>query len=370
MTKVKVNKYDVEVFNQNAITIYRLSENNRIMAIPVNNLISDINSQINKVNNSIQTLESNEKKLDIAIASLSAKIVEKGVELSEKVSELASKPKTIPPGIPNPLIIPLAAEIASLKSDIASLNQVKNDCENHKNSINNNRNEMQSIKEKLNNAKRQLEEMLPKIRESKNKIAMNSENASKLLKNLISIIDEYINTKHGFYGNYFDFENKQKIINSVNSGKTILGQNGSALTKEMGNYGEMRTSVEMEQNGYYEMTNSPNSLNDKLTHGIDHIFYKDDHYYIVDSKSGPGAHLEPETATGPQLSDTWINARLDIAVGKDVADIIREKMILEPESFHRLVSRVNVGEETIYGLVDSNGKIIKEGAKIDELLNI
>ena len=43
-------------------------------------------------------------------------------------------------------------------------------------------------------------------------------------------------------------------------------------------------------------------------------------------------------------------------------------MILEEDSFFRIVSKVDVGENTIYSLVDGNGTIIKEGSTIDELL--
>ena len=129
----------------------------------------------------------------------------------------------------------------------------------------------------------------------------------------------------------------------------------------------MRTSLEMKEQGFVELTKSPTSLDEKLTHGIDHIHYKDGVYDISDSKSGHGAHLEVNTATGPQLSVSWTDARLDAAVGKEVADIIREKMIFEPDSVKMFVSRVNLGEDTVYEAVNSEGRIVKEGGDLGVL---
>ena len=140
-------------------------------------------------------------------------------------------------------------------------------------------------------------------------------------------------------------ESKASIVSKVDSGELILGQNGAHWTREMGNYGEMRTSTEFKEQGYVELTTAPMSLTSKIGPGIDHIFYKDDKYIVVDSKSGPGAHLGM-TKSGPQLSDAWIDPRLDKSVGKDVADIIREKMLFENDKVFRMVSKVDHGEKT------------------------
>lgn len=163
---------------------------------------------------------------------------------------------------------------------------------------------------------------------------------------------------------------KEDIVNKVDSGELKLGENGMHWTKEMGNYGEMRTAVEFTRDGYVELTRSPMELADRTMpiNGIDHVFYKDGITYIVDSKSGDGAHLGTLADGTKQLSDAWWNARLDNAVTPEVADAIRESWILNPDSVVRVVSQVDVGKETIYKIVDPNGNITIEGGNLDELL--
>ena len=50
-----------------------------------------------------------------------------------------------------------------------------------------------------------------------------------------------------------------------------------------------------------------------------------------------------------------------------MADIIREKMIFEPESVKRFVSKINMGAKTVYESVDENGQIVGEGDDLDVL---
>lgn len=365
MSRVHVKKEDVILFQKYTIKMKQESINLKQMIQEINQLIENIKQKKNEVIKNIDKLNKVISNLKSLINRLNIKIIEQEGILAEKLIELS----TIPPiilGVPNILHIQLSKTIFDIKQFILELKKEKDLCSLKQDELNLKVKKLEGIKKYLLDKINNLEDLKPIIESLKQKLENNSQKAEDVLKKIICAIDLYVNTHLPLEGDFNLY--KKSIVTKVDSKNIILGQNGSFLTKEMGNYGEMRTSIEMQEQGYIEMTNSPISLNDKLVHGIDHIFYKDNKYFVVDSKSGSGSHLESKTATGPQLSDTWINARLDCAVGKDVADIIREKMILEEDSFFRIVSKVDVGENTIYSLVDGNGTIIKEGSTIDELL--
>ncbi len=367
MAKAKVNKADVEQLEKESEKMIKKASELTSMVQAITSLISSISSKKNEINDQISQINTSISKISKSIAKLERKLAEVGKKLVEKQADLASTPMTIMTKlgpIPNPAYIALVQKIAALKAYLRELKAMKTRCISSQNDLRNRESELKSINAKLNEAVEELERQKNEIVKVKEKLFSNNQKAKYLLNRVVTVIDRYLSVRAPITNsNYI----KSSIVQDVDSGKLILGENGSFWTKEMGNYGEMRTSTEFQKQGFMEMTKSPTSLNDKLKHGIDHIFYKDDKFYIVDSKSGPGAHLESKTATGPQLSDAWIDARLDGAIGKEAADIIREKTIIDSESIIRLVSRVDVGKQTVYGLVDSFGKIIKEATTINEL---
>ncbi|MDR1892936.1 MAG: hypothetical protein LBQ48_08025 [Oscillospiraceae bacterium] len=132
------------------------------------------------------------------------------------------------------------------------------------------------------------------------------------------------------------------------------------LTKEeKGNYGEMRTDLDMLDKGYVRI--SIDGVTDlKGGHkGIDGTYQNPDGkppYLIIDAKYG-SSQLQ-DTIAGKQLSDTWIEKNLDSDVGKAQADVIREAMI--DDNVGVAVARVDAGSNVTYETVDSDGNMVKE----------
>jgi hypothetical protein len=127
-------------------------------------------------------------------------------------------------------------------------------------------------------------------------------------------------------------------------------------SKQKGNYGEMKTDLDMLDKGYVRISkDSITSLDDKGHKGIDGV-YEDPagkpQFFIIDSKYGSSQLTE--TKDGMQMSDEWIDNRLDEAVGKEKADEIRSESIENPD---------NVGKAIAH--IDSEGKV--EYTDVDDL---
>ena len=113
----------------------------------------------------------------------------------------------------------------------------------------------------------------------------------------------------------------------------------------------------------YKPLHSPRvtSLEDKGHHGIDGVYEKDGKYIIADAKYGQ-ARLG-DSQDGTQMSQEWINKRLDDAVGKEKADEIREAYENDPNSVSTEVYHFDPGTacSKIYH-VDKNGE--KDGDEV------
>ena len=99
---------------------------------------------------------------------------------------------------------------------------------------------------------------------------------------------------------------------------------GEELTeKEKGNLCEMMMDQYYISQGYTPL-HSPRvtSLDDKGHQGIDGVYQKGDHYVVSDAKFDQAQ--QKETQDGRQMSDTWIDRRLDESVGKEKAEEIRD----------------------------------------------
>ena len=128
--------------------------------------------------------------------------------------------------------------------------------------------------------------------------------------------------------------------------------------KEKGNYGEMKTDLDMLDNGYVRISkDGVTSLDKPLEQGIDGVYQNPNGkppFVILDAKFG-SSQLQ-DTKDGKQLSGTWIDARLDDAVGKEKADEIREAMIDDDASV--AVARIDADGEVTYTAVDADGESI------------
>lgn len=135
-------------------------------------------------------------------------------------------------------------------------------------------------------------------------------------------------------------------------------------TSEKGNYGEMKTDIEMEEQGWTRIsTDTVTSIDDKGHQGIDGVYERvnpetgEKEYRVVESKYGT-SELNEHTSDGKQMSESWIDKRLDDAVGKEKADEIWESKILNPDSVSSYISRIDKDGNVELTKLDSNANEI------------
>ena len=184
----------------------------------------------------------------------------------------------------------------------------------------------------------------------------------------------------------YEIDEKQK-----SAIKEALGRirNDEKLTnEELGNLGEMMMDQYYISKGYEPLnTHRVTSLDDKkngFKTGIDGVYEKNNpdgtkSYVIADAKYNTSQLSE--TNDGKQMSDNWIDKRLDDAVGKEKADEIRDATednpdfvsheiyhissnIDENDNSHTDIQKVDsngnkVGDKTIVEYFDKNGNRIE-----------
>jgi hypothetical protein len=125
--------------------------------------------------------------------------------------------------------------------------------------------------------------------------------------------------------------------------------------KQKGNYGEMKTDLDMLDKGCVRISkDSITSLDDKGHQGIDGVYENptgNPRFSILDSKYGSSQLTE--TKDGMQMSDEWIDKRLDEAVGKDKADEIRAESIENPDNVDKAVAHIDSEGKVEYANVDN-----------------
>lgn len=105
---------------------------------------------------------------------------------------------------------------------------------------------------------------------------------------------------------------------------------------QRGNYAEIEMNNYFVKLGYNRIDHlDKQTLNTPSHHGIDGIFSNDNEYLIVEAKFG-SARLGQTEYDGQQMSEVWIDARLDAAVGRTVANQIRKK------GYRKILFRVTV----------------------------
>ena len=134
-----------------------------------------------------------------------------------------------------------------------------------------------------------------------------------------------------------------------------------------GNQGEMRTDQYLREHGYERISlDGVTSHDQQGHHGIDGVYYnKNGHpqYLIVEAKYGSGKL--GETTDGKQMSQQWIENRLDEAVGKEKADEIRKEMQNNLANVRSAVSFVNKEGNVTLKPLDKDGNIIKNATCFD-----
>ena len=159
----------------------------------------------------------------------------------------------------------------------------------------------------------------------------------------------------------FEISQQTKILDEVKNGERKLSN-----SLEKGNYGEMRTDQDLKEKGYERISvDRVTDLNDSTHQGIDGVYYKkggEPEYLIIDSKFG-SAQLG-ETADGKQMSESWIDNRLDSAVGKEKADEIRMEKIMNSDNVGSFVARVDESGNVTYDKLDSNGNVTERNVQL------
>ena len=166
-------------------------------------------------------------------------------------------------------------------------------------------------------------------------------------------------------------------INDVPGGQTILGQadeiqggiiddvlNGDidlSTSNRKGNFGEMVADKDMVDNGF-------DPLHQRLTdidgghNGIDGVFGNPNpppDYIIVESKYGSAGiqPANPDTGLPRQMSDDWIDGRLEDVVGEDLAD----EMITN-RNYERVQAKVDESGNVKYSRIGDDGYVIRGNA--------
>lgn len=143
-------------------------------------------------------------------------------------------------------------------------------------------------------------------------------------------------------------------------------KNGEKLSnEELGNLGEMMMDQYYISKGYKPLNkHRVTSLDDKkggFRTGIDGVYEKTNpdgtkSYVIVDAKYNTSQLSE--TNDGKQMSDNWIDKRLDDAVGKEKADEIREAAEDNPDSVKHEIYHIDPN-------VDENGNMHTDTQEVD-----
>lgn len=143
-------------------------------------------------------------------------------------------------------------------------------------------------------------------------------------------------------------------------------RNGEKLSnEELGNLGEMMMDQYYISKGYKPLNkHRVTGLNDKkggFKTGIDGVYEKTNpdgtkSYVVADAKFNTSQLSD--TNDGKQMSDNWIDKRLDDAVGKEKADEIRDAAEDDPDSVKHEVYHIDPN-------IDENGNMHTDTQEVD-----
>lgn len=160
-----------------------------------------------------------------------------------------------------------------------------------------------------------------------------------------------------------NIDKQNKVINEVDTNHL----QSELSNKEKGNYGEMKVDQNMRDNGYNKISNRMiTKLDAPLEKGIDGVYENPEGkppIVIIDAKYG-NAKLG-ETQDGRQMSASWIDNRLDDAVGKKKADEIRMEKLLNPNNVGSYVGHVDSDGKVTYDKLDDYAQVIEKDVKIN-----
>ncbi|MFP3847194.1 hypothetical protein [Priestia filamentosa] len=151
---------------------------------------------------------------------------------------------------------------------------------------------------------------------------------------------------------------QRKVIKSVENGEVAL-----KTTKRKGNYGEMKMDDFFESQTYTRISDDRVlTLDQKIVKGIDGVYENPSpppKYIIAEAKYNTSKLSN--TKDGFQMSEDWIlgSNRLEDAVGAEIAEKIRDEMVLNPENVAGLLVRIDRNGNVTESVLDSFGKVVK-----------
>lgn len=210
----------------------------------------------------------------------------------------------------------------------------------------------------------------------------NSEKKKSLIKELFDNIfsDDFVD-KIGENGNPENNDSKSEQDDKINEvQKAAIKEaferirNCEKLTnEELGNLGEMMMDQYYISKGYKPLNkHRVTSLDDKkggFKTGIDGVYEKNNpdgtrSYVIADAKYNTSKLSE--TNDGKQMSDNWIDKRLDNAVGKEKADEIRDAAEDDPDSVTHEIYHIDPNIDETGNIHTDTQKVDSEGNKIGD----
>lgn len=130
---------------------------------------------------------------------------------------------------------------------------------------------------------------------------------------------------------------------------------------QKGNFGEIVVDCDLRNKGYNRLSNDMvTDINTPTHQGLDGVYYNPDGhppYIVVESKYG-SSQLSTTKNSGKQMSELYIDERLDKAVGPEMAEIIRDARL--DDNYGSLLAKVAPDGSITYFELDQHANIIQE----------
>lgn len=126
-----------------------------------------------------------------------------------------------------------------------------------------------------------------------------------------------------------------------------------------GNYAEMKVDRDLAGKGYERISREcVTDLKTPTGPGIDGVFVNKETGKTLITETKFNKSELGNTLDGKQMSSSWIDNRLDTAVGKEMADKIRMDSILNPDSVQSVLAKVDLNCDVSYFQLDDAANIL------------
>ncbi len=172
---------------------------------------------------------------------------------------------------------------------------------------------------------------------------------------VFSLKTKNISVEAGANTNIQSNNSLDEIIRKVETGEVEL-----VTTIQKGNYGEMKMDQFYIQRGYERISLDQVTGLDNPTHrGIDGVYYKPDGHppYII-AEAKYGSSQLGTTQDSKQMSERWINNRLEAAVGKVASKKMKLAALSDPNSIQSQLIHVSSNGAINQSILDKSVNII------------